>query len=164
MNAAFSLLRLTEDQLRAIAASRVPQALAQRLVNEALPPGFVAARALSLLAEGHDPIWSSTYLIVRERDQRIVGGCGFKGAPRSGRVEIGYGVSPLAQGQGAATCAVRRLVRAAFDAGAREVLAEVTPSNLASRRVVQKAGFEDTGSRVDEESELVVQWVVRSGA
>ena len=73
------------------------------LEQGALPPDFVAARALDLLAEGHARIWCCSYLIVRDQDQRIVGSCGFKNAPKSGRVEIGYGVSSAAQGQGAAT-------------------------------------------------------------
>ena len=131
------------------------------LEQGALPPDFVAARALDLLAEGHARIWCCSYLIVRDQDQRIVGSCGFKNAPKSGRVEIGYGVSSAAQGQGAATAAVHLLLKAAFEAGAQEVLAEILPENFASRRVVQKAGFTETGSRYDEDNEYVIQWVAR---
>ena len=160
----FSLLQLDEKQLREIAASRVPVEISQRLEDGALPPDFVAARALSLLAVGHAFVWCGTYLILCNQDQRFVGSCGFKNAPRSGRVEIGYGVAEAAQGQGAATTAVGLLVRTAFEAGAQEVLAEVLPTNLASTRVVQKAGFKETGSRYDEDNEYVIQWVVRRDA
>ncbi len=52
----------------------------------------------------------------------------------------------------------------AFEAGAAEVLAEVLPSNVASIRVVEKAGFALVGSRTDEDNEFVLQWIRRSGA
>jgi len=160
----FWLLPLDEELLRTLAAGRVPEALAPRLEDQALPPAFVATRALALLAQGQDRLWCCTSLIVRRADERIVGGCGFKGEPVSGCVEIGYGVSPAARGQGAATAAVRLLVEAAFAAGAREVLAEVLPANAASQRVVRKAGFAVAGSRLDEEGQLVDRWLLRNTA
>lgn len=161
---AFSLLQLEEAQLREIAESRVPAGLSQRTEQGALPPGFVAARALSLLSKGNGEFWSSTFLIVRNRDDRIVGACGFKHAPKAGRVEIGYGVSPACRGEGAATQAVKLLVGMAFAAGAEIVLAEVSPKNHASVRVAQKAGLVEVGSRIDEDDEYVVQWVARRDA
>lgn len=161
---AFSLLQLTETQLRQIAALEVPPELADRLEPNALPPEFVAERALRLLAQGVGDVWACTYLIVRQHDSRLVGGCGFKIKPLGGRVEIGYGVSPVARRQGAATEAVKRLVGIAFSAGANEVVADVSPKNGASGRVVQKAGFTQVGSRVDEAGEYVVQWSVASDA
>ena len=84
----FSLLPLTDVQLREIAGSRVPVDLAQRLEADALPPRFVASRALSLQNEGHPSPWWRVYLIIRERDRRIVGGCGFKSPLKDGRVDI----------------------------------------------------------------------------
>lgn len=161
---AFSLLQLSREDLLDLANSRVPAALAARLEADALPPTFVTARALELLAEGKSPYWCNTFLVVRDADSRIVGGCGFKSEPKNGRVEIGYGVSPESRGKGAATAAVKRLLVLAFAAGAMEVLAEVCPENLASTRVVEKLGFSNTGSRVNEQRETVVQWVARNGA
>ena len=58
--------------------------------------------------------------------------------------------------------AVQWLLCKAFDAGAEEVLAEVSPDNQASVRVVEKAGFEAIGSRIDDEGESVVQWLSRA--
>lgn len=157
---AFSLLQLNEAQLRQVAASEVPHDLAGRLEPNALPPKFVAERALKLLAQGVAEVWACSYLIVRQTDRRIVGGCGFKVALLGGRTEIGYGVSPAAQGQGAATEAVRQLLGIAFSAGANEVVAEIIPQNHASRRVLQKAGFTELGSRIDQEGEFVIRWSV----
>jgi len=39
----------------------------------------------------------------------------------------------------------------------------VTPDNLASAKVVRKLGFVSTGTRVDEEDQVVVQWVAKNG-
>lgn len=159
-----SLLQLSTSELVAVASSRVPAGLEDRIGQGSLPPPFVAVRALELAAAGHPPPWATTFLIVRDEDGRIVGGCGFKAAPVDGRVEVGYGVARAAQGRGSATAALTMLVRIAFDAGATEVLAEVAPTNPASTRVVRKAGFEQIGTRTDHENELLAQWVRRSEA
>ena len=82
----------------------------------------------------------------------------------NGRVEVGYGVSPVGQGRGAATAALKLLLHKAFEAGATEVLAEINPTNHASTRVVQKSGFVQVGERADNENEHVIQWVKRREA
>ena len=160
----FSLLQLSKIELEALAASRVPEGLEVRAEPDSMPPAFVASRSLEFAAAGHPAPWSTTFLIVNNEDTRIVGGCGFKTVPMNGRVEVGYGVSAAGQGRGAATAALNLLVRSAFEAGATEVLAEVAPTNHASTRVVQKAGFVQVGDRVDNENEYVIQWAKRSEA
>ncbi len=159
----FTLLQLSKSALEALAASRIPEGLEGRFEHDAMPPAFVAIRSLELAAAGHALPWSTTFLIVNDASARIVGGCGFKTVPKAGRVEVGYGVAPAARGQGAATAALHALSRKALDAGATELLAEVVPANGASTRVVQKAGFERAGDRVDADGEYVVQWVRRLG-
>jgi [ribosomal protein S5]-alanine N-acetyltransferase len=155
-----SLLQTSRAELEAISASRIPESLRGRAADGTLPPAFVAARALRLAAAGHPAPWSTIFLIVND-DAQIVGACGFKAAPRDGRVEVGYGVSPSARGRGAATVALMLLLDKAFLAGADEVLAEVARTNNASTRVVAKAGFVQVGARVDEEGEYVIQWLKR---
>jgi ribosomal-protein-alanine N-acetyltransferase len=157
----YHLLQLMATELEALAASRIPEVLKGQIEEGALPPAFVAARALALMSAGHLPPWATTFLIVDEEWSRIVGGCGFKSAPIDGMVEIGYGIAPKARGRGAATSVVAMLVAAAFAHGAEVVLAEVSPTNTSSTRVMQKAGFERVGVRVDDDKELVVQWVKR---
>jgi hypothetical protein len=71
INMPFSLLQLSREQLLECADSRQPSALASRVEEGALPPSFVAARALQLIAEGKAEFWCNTFLIVRNRDQRI---------------------------------------------------------------------------------------------
>ena len=129
-----------------------------------MPPSFVAERALKLEAEAGPQSLPTSYLIVRDRDSSFVGACGFKTRPGSGRVEVGYGVAPTVQNQGAATAALKLLAKIAFAAGASEVLAEIVPENIASIRVVQKAGFQQVGARLDEDNEYVTQWLLRGGA
>lgn len=158
-----TLHALSKTDLEALAASRVPEALQGRIEDGALPPAFVASRVLQLGAAGHGPPWSTLYLIVGTASARCIGACGFKNAPQDGRVEVGYNVAPAERGQGTATLALLRLVSEAFSAGATEVLAEVAPANIASTRVVQKAGFSNVGARVDEQGEFVVQWIRRAG-
>ena len=160
----FTLLQLSKDALEALAASRIPQGLEGRSEQGAMPPAFVAIRSLELAAAGHPLPWSTTFLIVDVEHARIVGACGFKAVPKEGRVDVGYGVASTARGKGAATAALDLLLRKAFQAGATELLAEVAPDNAASTRVVQKAGFERAGARVDDDGEHVVQWVKRAGS
>ena len=97
--------------------------------------------------------------IVRQSDQVVVGGCGFKDAPAGGSVEIGYAVSPQCRKQGIATAAVRALLQKAFaSAEVQEVRAEIDLSNIASTRVVQKLDFEHCGTVVAGEDEPFGQW------
>ena len=71
-----------------------------------------------------------------------VGGIGFFGPPDdAGGVEIGYGLVADARGRGLATEAVVTVVRLAADHGATLLKADTTPANVASQRVLQKAGL-----------------------
>jgi ribosomal-protein-alanine N-acetyltransferase len=83
---------------------------------------------------------------------------------RADGLKSATGTAPAAQGRGAATAALKLLLERAFEAGAKEVMAEIVPTNHASARVVQKLGIVATGFRVDDEGEYVVQWVKRSEA
>ena len=142
-----------------IAQSRQPRALTAAIEEDALPPPFVVTRSLAQIAEGKSTYWCATFLIVRNEDNTIVGGCGFKNEPIANRVEIGYGIAPSCRRQGAASQAISKLLTLAYAGGAAEVLAEVLPENFASAEVVRRLGFIDTGWRVDEAGETVVLWV-----
>ncbi len=154
----YHLISIKPEDLRALAASTLPDIHGYSCATDALPPHFVAARALEQMANGVPAYWCSTFYIVAMANQHIVGSCGFKHAPREGMVEIGYGISPDCRKQGAATAAVQALLQLAFEGGAMQVMAQVNPDNLASTRVVQKLGFVNTGSYVDEAQETLVRW------
>lgn len=150
---------LTVAELTALAAGGSPNLDGLTLLHEALPPGFIAARSLAQLKDGKSMRWCSTFAMVRMTDQTVVGGCGFKDAPQAGCIEIGYGVSPKARGQGVATAAVGQLLELAFAAEeVQTVLAQVSAGNLASTRVVTRAGFIAGEQRQDRDGEWLVQW------
>ncbi len=61
-------------------------------------------------------------------------------------VEIGYGIVPSRQGAGYATEAVAALVSAVWTrSDLRAVVATTDSTNIASQRVLEKAGFTLTG-------------------
>jgi ribosomal-protein-alanine N-acetyltransferase len=157
-----TLQSISTADLHVLANLGLPDSVAGRTTDGALPPPHVAKRSLGQLQEGKEEYWCCTFYIVRDVDRLVVGSCGFKDAPSHGRVEIGYGVSPACRNQGVATHAVRHLLRLAFATDAvTEVLAQVSPANASSSRVVEKIGFVKIGAKADEEGELLVQWVIR---
>ncbi|GHB36483.1 acetyltransferase [Streptomyces viridiviolaceus] len=98
----------------------------------------------------HRPEWG-VFALVRREDGHAVGGIGFHGAPDGeGRVEVGYDLAETARGHGYATEALRALASWAL---ARQevtsVFATTEPGNVASQRVIERAGF----SRVSEDDE-----------
>jgi ribosomal-protein-alanine N-acetyltransferase len=75
-----------------------------------------------------------------------------------GTVELGYGVNPSYQGQGYATEAARALVRwAKQEPRIRRIIASCLEDNVASVRVLQKAGFRPVGEWQDKEGRSI-QW------
>jgi [ribosomal protein S5]-alanine N-acetyltransferase len=60
----------------------------------------------------------------------------------AGEIEVGWAIVPERWGQGLATELALTSVEVAFnDLGLREIVAFTLPDNLASRRVMEKAGF-----------------------
>lgn len=94
-----------------------------------------------------DPVFT-LHRIVEQRSGLAVGGLGFFGPPdEEGAVELGYGLVPDARGRGYATAALRAAVTLAFAHGARLVRADTEPANAASVRVLERAGFNEVGTR-----------------
>lgn len=85
------------------------------------------------------------FTVVERSTRQSIGGIGFKTSPNEqGEVEIGYGVCQSCQGRGVATEAVLALCDFARR-GARIVLADTNRENVASRRVLEKCGFQSCG-------------------
>lgn len=79
----------------------------------------------------------------------VVGDVGFHGPPAGDGpqvVEIGYGVVPAWRGRGLATAACRMITEQAWASGADQVVAEVGPTNVASRKVLLRNGFREDGA------------------
>lgn len=108
---------------------------------------------LGSLASNSAPDADFTMYIIRVRSGGLaVGGIGFFGCPDGhGRVEFGYGLVPSARGQGLASEAVEGALDHAARKGARVAVAEAETGNIASQRVLTKAGFTD----VDRKGSLI---------
>jgi len=95
------------------------------------------------------PAWLGEHghRLVIERDRGlVVGAIGLFWPPSDGTLEIGYGIVASRRGRGYATEAARALIDHAF--GNREhqmLVAGARISNPASRRVLEKCGFQWTG-------------------
>jgi ribosomal-protein-alanine N-acetyltransferase len=89
--------------------------------------------------------WS--YLLVHRADRLLIGDMGFKGLPdERGTVEIGYGIIPSYRLHGYATEAARVLISwAARQPNVRRIAAECEAGNLASARVLEKVGMQQSG-------------------
>ena len=75
-------------------------------------------------------------------DGVVVGDIGFHGpASEDGIVEIGYALVEALHGRGIATAACAEVLEVAWTDGARTVIAETEPDNVASRRVLIRCGF-----------------------
>jgi RimJ/RimL family protein N-acetyltransferase len=87
-----------------------------------------------------------TCLIVEKTSGLVVGTIGFTGPPdETGTVSVGYGLVEPARGRGYATEALRGLVTSVRTSPAfaqvRVITADALPDNVASHRVLEKAGF-----------------------
>ena len=81
----------------------------------------------------------------------VAGRIGCHEGPQEGVVEIGYAVVPDYRRRGVATAMVREFVDWMAGQGVRTVRASVSPDNAASRALLDRFGFVEVGSHVDEE-------------
>ena len=95
-----------------------------------------------------------TWVIV-DADGEIVGECGVKAAPGPDAVvEIGYGLAAPRRGRGLGSRAVRALVGwLAERPDVRAIEAETDAANVASQRVLERAGFVRAGG-----DDTVLRW------
>jgi RimJ/RimL family protein N-acetyltransferase len=88
---------------------------------------------------------TQTNLLITLADGTLAGACGF-GTADGGTPEIGYWLGVTFWGAGLATEAVRAMIDHAFtDAGHDVLQAGARVTNPASRRVLEKCGFQWTG-------------------
>ncbi|MBF4568150.1 GNAT family N-acetyltransferase [Plantibacter sp. VKM Ac-2880] len=145
----------------------ISPALARRIVErdewhgDAWHPEYPLADELGPLrtharSTDHDPVF--TLYLVRDAAGLAVGGFGFFGPPdSSGAIEFGYGLIPAARGVGLATEVVVAALAVASSNGASRAIADTDIANVASQRVLEKAGLtevERSGSMVFFAGEL----------
>ncbi|KQQ93223.1 hypothetical protein ASF62_16005 [Leifsonia sp. Leaf325] len=103
----------------------------------------VARLYLRIVAEHGDPAPFGPYVVQLRETGKAIGGLGFFGPPdaATGVVEFGYGLVPTVRGAGLATEAVIAALELTAEQGARVARADTTPANVASQRVMEKAGM-----------------------
>jgi RimJ/RimL family protein N-acetyltransferase len=110
---------------------------------------------MTLAAAAHDrPLGGfGTYQVVRRADDHVIGDVGFMGPPdATGAVHVGCAITEDAQRQGYATEALTAVLEwARTQSGLTCVLADTTRSNVASQRLLERAGLH----RVGEDGELI---------
>jgi RimJ/RimL family protein N-acetyltransferase len=85
-------------------------------------------------------------VVTMKEDGALVGACGYA-RERKAEPEIGYWIGEPHWSQGFATEAVRAVIDYAFtDAGLDAVTSSCRVNNTASRRVIEKCGFQWTGA------------------
>jgi ribosomal-protein-alanine N-acetyltransferase len=107
----------------------------------------------------HDPAlaeWSFLVIV----DGRVVGDIGTKGAPVEGLVEVGYGIAASERRRGFASGALAQFLGRCATHGVHTVIAECLEDNRGSVRVLESAGFLQTGTR-DDGADRLRCWVKR---
>ena len=150
--ARLELVAATASHLDAELAS--PEALGGLLgvrVPASWPPGQYDRAAIEYfrLQLARDPSavgWYGWYAIHRA-GATLIGAAGYFGPPSSdGTVEIGYSITPEFRGRGLAAEITEALVEKAFSGPTvRRVIAQAQESNVASTRVLERAGFTCVG-------------------
>jgi len=110
------------------------------------------------IVEGVKDVTTAPWIAYTVIDDRavdgweVVGGAGFHGPPHDGVAEIGYGIAESRQGRGLATSSVLQLIeKARVAGGAHRIVATTALDNIASQRVLAKAGFTRGEDRSSDE-------------
>lgn len=91
-------------------------------------------------------LWAIPWEMVLKKEQLPVGDLCFKGAPKQGTVELGYGIDKEYEGRGLTTEAVGAMLDWAFaQKDVYAVEAETCPDNVASRKILAHHKFLPSG-------------------
>lgn len=129
------------------------------------PPDLIDEDAMRhlrerLAAHPGDVGWQA-WVFISPVMHRLLGSGGFHGPPDAdGRVEIGYSMLTSYREQGLATEAVNALLHWAYeDARVKQVIAHTRDDRDASHRVLEKAGFVQSGRvRHADDDHDVIAW------
>ena len=119
-----------------------------------LASSLLRAEMTLAAAAGERPLGRfGTYQVVRRADGHVIGDVGFMGPPdATGAVHVGCAITEDARGQGYATEALGAVLDwARGQSGLTCVLADTTRSNIASQRLLERAGLH----RLGEDGELI---------
>lgn len=123
---------------------------------------FIAAQSVDILRAAYTEMldgclahpeqweWYAIWMIEL-KDGTHIGELCFKGLAENGSAEIGYGIAEEHQGHGYATEAVSALTGWALSQpGVMSITAETESSNIASQKVLNRAGFMPSGEAGEE--------------
>ena len=127
-----AIARLANDRRVAENAARIPHP-------------YTIADAESFIASANIPGGEVSFAITQRDDETLVGMCGLAAATASS-AELGYWLGVPFWGNGIGTEAVRAAIDHAFtELGLEALAAGARVTNPASRRVLEKCGFQWTG-------------------
>jgi RimJ/RimL family protein N-acetyltransferase len=156
------LVPFTTPMLHALARGRAAFAEATGLepAYDWPNPEFADALEFFLELRKVDPASADwDFLVVL--DGHVVGGIGAKGAPAEGALEVGYGIAASHRRSGLARAALAAFLAHCGAHGVHTVTADCDERNAGSIRVLDGAGFTQTGSRVEDGQRLLC-WVRRA--
>lgn len=105
--------------------------------------------------------WGS-FFIVHKADRRLLGTCGYKGAPDDeGTVEIGYEIEASYRQQGLATETAQGLLDFALQhEEVKKIIAHTLAHENPSVSVLKKLGFQFVEALIDPEDGDIWKWVL----
>jgi [ribosomal protein S5]-alanine N-acetyltransferase len=137
-------------ELQRLRADHAPAVLAFELANRAYFAAFISDRGdefFDQFAERHSALLAEqeagtgAHFVLVGEDDSVLGRFNLYGI-EDDTAELGYRVAQHVAGRGVATAGVRELCRLAAErCGLRTLRAKVTHDNVASRKVLAKAGF-----------------------
>lgn len=108
-------------------------------VDEAIE---VIERRVKAFESGYGIRWG----IARQQDNRLIGSCGFTWDRNANAAEVGYELASQFWRQGIMSEALRALLQYGFEVIELEyVIAQVMLANVASKKLLQKLGFQSQG-------------------
>jgi [ribosomal protein S5]-alanine N-acetyltransferase len=141
-------------ELQPLRAGHAPAVLAFELANRGYFTAFISDRGdefYEQFTERHNALLTEqeagrgAYYVLAEEDGSVVGRFNLYDI-QYGTAELGYRVAERVAGRGVATAAVRELCRlAAARHGLHTLKAMTTRENVASQKVLAKAGFVPVG-------------------
>ncbi|MEU5942634.1 GNAT family N-acetyltransferase [Micromonospora sp. NPDC047548] len=124
----------------------LPEVVASR-VRQVPPTRAAIARRCAIAESGWLTGGSADFALLDEATGTLAGGCALSyDEPATGQAMIGYSLLPEARGRGLTTRAVCLLAGWAFgEVGLARLWAGTAPDNVASQRVLERAGFRREG-------------------
>jgi RimJ/RimL family protein N-acetyltransferase len=141
-----------------IGEERTSSAAALKLPEGGIETQEVLAMLRTLAAKVRSSDGFGAWMIVDEDE--VVGLISYMAPPENVEaVEIGFGIAESRRGRGFASQAVADLVALSRDRGqVRALTAGTARWNIASQKALARAGFEQCGTRMDEDDGELIEW------